>query len=211
MRYTYDVLLNFQGELYDFFEWNEYDEILHIKKIPLFKVSGYDFNVFKNCCVCFDKNFMDVINRKCERFQKSGVCHINYAFLVSDGRETIGIKLNKKGVNYLKSSLLWDEGSEIADMALDLKDYNFNYEIISTSNHKFQTRFEFENYKKLNVFLNSLFKCGDYDKIRYLYLECFNNYCDNADLAYKLLRKEIDKCGNNYMKIFNFFKIIGQK
>lgn len=211
MSYSYDVLLNFQKDFYDFFEWYEYDEIIHIRKIPLFKASNYDFNVFKNCIVRFDNDFMNLINNRCELFRKINVEHIRHAFLVSNGKETIGIKLNKKGIGYLKSSLLIDESDEISLMTDDLRDFSFNYDIIKTSNRKFQTRFEWENSEKMLQGLNDLFNSSDNDKIKYLYLECYNTNCFNINEAYKKLKNDIECCGENYMKIWNFFKIMKKK
>ena len=40
MTYIYDVTLNFNEILYDFFEWNNSDTLTHIRKIPMFKVNN---------------------------------------------------------------------------------------------------------------------------------------------------------------------------
>ena len=41
MIYTYDILLNWTKNLHliEFFEWNLEDDLEHIKKIPIFRVS----------------------------------------------------------------------------------------------------------------------------------------------------------------------------
>ena len=38
MNYTYDILANFNETYYEFFEWNNKDELTHIKKLPIIKV-----------------------------------------------------------------------------------------------------------------------------------------------------------------------------
>ena len=38
MIFIYDILVNFNDKLYDFYEWSENDLIEHIRKIPLIKV-----------------------------------------------------------------------------------------------------------------------------------------------------------------------------
>ena len=43
MTYIYDITLNFNETLYDFFEWNSSDSLKHIRKIPIFKVSNDTF------------------------------------------------------------------------------------------------------------------------------------------------------------------------
>ena len=35
MNYIYDVVLNFQDELIEFYEWSSEDTIDHIKRIPI--------------------------------------------------------------------------------------------------------------------------------------------------------------------------------
>ena len=55
MNYIYDILLNFQKEFYDFYEWNPDDEIIHIRKIPLFYINNNDFYTIKNSVVSFNK------------------------------------------------------------------------------------------------------------------------------------------------------------
>ena len=39
MNYIYDVISNFQLNYYDFFDWNKNDKLIHIKMIPIFKVT----------------------------------------------------------------------------------------------------------------------------------------------------------------------------
>ena len=38
MNYVFDVCLNFSRELFDFYEWNNEDEVLYFLKIPVFKI-----------------------------------------------------------------------------------------------------------------------------------------------------------------------------
>ena len=39
MTYIYDILLNFNNDFYEFYEWEKTDYITHIKKIPIYKVN----------------------------------------------------------------------------------------------------------------------------------------------------------------------------
>jgi len=39
MNYVYDVLLNFQDYAYEFYEWNIDDEITHVRKVPMVRIS----------------------------------------------------------------------------------------------------------------------------------------------------------------------------
>ena len=40
MNYIYDIVLNFNKEYYSFYEWNRKDNIINVKKIPLFLVDN---------------------------------------------------------------------------------------------------------------------------------------------------------------------------
>ena len=50
MNYIYDIVLNFNKEYYSFYEWNRKDNIINVKKIPLFLVDNECFNIMK----CFN-------------------------------------------------------------------------------------------------------------------------------------------------------------
>ena len=68
MNYIYDLLLNFNEKIYDFYDWNKTDKIIHIKKIPIFKISSSKMNIIKNNKICFEDSFLEKIYRKTEEF-----------------------------------------------------------------------------------------------------------------------------------------------
>lgn len=212
MNYVYDILLNFQKEYYDFFEWNNDDEITHIRKIPLFKISNSDFKSLKSGNIRINKNFMHKIYNKTQKFKKSKTKNINYAFLVSNGKEILGIKLNKNGLNTYKSSLLLDEEEEINDIAQNLNKSIIEYQIISDFfNNDYQTRKEKKIKQLIIEKLNHLFKNKDNDKLKYLYLEYFNKPENNINIIYSKLKKEIENNPKKHYIIYNFFELIETK
>ena len=64
MNYIYDIVLNFNKEYYDFFQWNKKDSIINIKKIPLFIVNNDIFNSMKYDLVSVNSLFIDSIKDK---------------------------------------------------------------------------------------------------------------------------------------------------
>ena len=40
MVYVYDILANFNEKMIDFYDWDKNDQIRHIRKMPIFKVSS---------------------------------------------------------------------------------------------------------------------------------------------------------------------------
>ena len=61
MNYIYDIVLNFNKEYYSFYEWNRKDNIINVKKIPLFLVDNECFNIMKYDNVCVSKDFIKLI------------------------------------------------------------------------------------------------------------------------------------------------------
>lgn len=211
MNYIYDVLLNFQKDFYDFYEWNEDDEIIHIRKMPLFYISNKDYNIIKNSIVCFNKDFCDKIHNRTEKFKKINVALLNYVFLISNGKETMALKLNKNGVTTHKSSLLLDENEEISEMAEDLKLYNLEYKIINSNDISFNTRYEKENIVDISNKLCFLYNHKEDDKLKFLYLECFGKVEDDVNKVFNKLQKEIKSNNKVTLKMIDFFKLINQK
>ena len=64
MIYIYDILLNFNTSLIEFFEWKENDLIKYIKKIPIYKVSDdFLYNLVNNE-IKIESNFLNNIKDK---------------------------------------------------------------------------------------------------------------------------------------------------
>ena len=57
---VYDILVNIidSERVYEFFEWNNKDDIEHIKKIPLVKVSSHFLDDCINNNITVDKSFL---------------------------------------------------------------------------------------------------------------------------------------------------------
>ncbi len=212
MSYAYDILLNFQDVYYDFFEWNEDDEFVHIKKIPIFLVSHNSYVDMKNYNVKIPAEFISSIYNKCEVFNHYNRGGLSKAFIISDGDEAMAINFDKEGYVIARSSLIFDENDDICRSASNLEKAKINYEIIErNTENSFLTRFERTSTKKNLNKLKVLFDTKDFDKIYYLYLECFNSSCSDKEKVYHRLCEEIRTCGNSYEKINGFFRILEQK
>ena len=212
MNYVYDILLNFQKKYYDFYEWNTVDEITHIRKILLFRISDSHFNTIKNNIVGFDKDFMEKIYNRTERFKKINVATFKYVFLISNGKESMALKLDKNGIVSYKSGLLLDENEEISDMSTDLKLYNMYYRVIKDDqDNSFQTREEKENRFSIMDNLNCLYENKEKDKLKYLYLECFSTEEKDINIIFSKLKTAVMTSDDIYIKISDFFNILNQK
>lgn len=206
MNYIYDTYINFQNTYFDFFEWNKEDKIIHIKKIPSFKITTKTLLNMKNDKIEIDKNFLNKIQNKTETFKKT---NIEFAAIFSDGKDVIAIKFTNNGINKQKSSIRIDEQEELINIIKRKKETLINYKILN-KNIKvvFQTRLEKTNKNKILNMINSLYENKETQKIKYLYLECFGKNETNINKATKEIKKEIIKTNDNFYKITMILNMI---
>lgn len=173
MNYVYDILSNFNQELYDFYDWDKNDNFTHLRKVPSFRVSKevlVDL-MFKKAKI--KGNLLKLIKDKTQVFTKEGVDVIEYCFIVSDSVNALGVILDEDGVVYKRSNFLVSEELEINKCLKTSKIYNVEYNLLSSKTHySNMTRNE---EKVTNLILNELELIMDStDKIDYLYYEWFN-------------------------------------
>lgn len=206
MNYIYDILLNFQKQLYEFYDWNISDNIVHVRKIPLVKISSNDLFAIKNNKIKISEELINHINNKTEIFSKNVSSIYNNTCLFCDGTTVIGVAFNDDGISVLKTRMLLDEESEVLEVCERIKEREINYEIIEEEeNHPFKTRLE----KEIDLYIKSeISKVNDINKLRYLYYECFNETELDKD---KILNRIHEELQNNWNKIapilYDFFKL----
>ena len=81
MSYVYDVVLNYQNNFYEFYEWEKDDVIYHIKRIALVLVNSKNYNEIIDNIVSFNDDFLLSIYNKCEYYTNRKIDSIPYAFL----------------------------------------------------------------------------------------------------------------------------------
>ncbi len=178
MNYIYDILLNYNNNVYDFFEWNASDSILHIRKIPLIKISTIALNDIINYDVSFDNIFLETIKNKTESFNNKHIRIIEYACLLSDGTNVLAIMF--KNNRYLKSKLLLDEEDDVLSISEKLKEQKIIYQKTKKlKNDSYKTRRQVELEQKLRKSLKNIFNLNNKETIKYVYYECFNKKEEN--------------------------------
>lgn len=173
MNYVYDILSNFNQELYDFYDWDKNDNFTHLRKVPSFRVSKEVLVDLTFKKVKIKGNLLKLIKDKTQVFTKEGVDVIEYCFIVSDSVNALGVILDEDGVVYKRSKFLVSEELEINKCLKTSKIYNVEYNLLSSKTHySNMTRNE---EKVTNLILNELELIMDStDKIDYLYYEWFN-------------------------------------
>ena len=98
MIYIYDILLNFNTSLIEFFEWEENDLIKYVKKLPIYKVSDdFLYNLVKNEIKVSD-DFLNEIKDKTLFEEKSE--EFKYCSLLTNNKIVLGVLFNEFGNVY---------------------------------------------------------------------------------------------------------------
>lgn len=201
MNYTYDILANFNKEYFDFYDWNEDDEITHIKKTPIIKTrEEFLYNVKYNDIIV-EKELLEKINKKTELFNKKNQ---NYICVITDEKTALIAKFNQTGKIIERSSLIIEEENEILEIAEKIEEINYSYNLNKKQSYEqFKTRKEKEICKYI---LTEIEKINE-DKLKYIYYDYFNKEEQDIKKIIKKLKSEIN---NNYdekfTKIYNFLK-----
>lgn len=198
MNYIYDIILNFQERIYDFYEWNKTDVITHIRKIPVFKISSKDLYNIENYNVVLDDLFLEKILNKTEVFSGRTIKNIEYACILCDGLNVLAIKIDKK--RYYFSKLIIEEELEVTESLARVKEIDIEYQLKEPkSKFKFLTRKEVEMESYVKKELKKLETNGEEEKLKYLYFECFGKKEFNMKDLY-----HYSAC----QKIYNILKLI---
>ncbi len=209
MLNVYDIILNLQDgdRIYEFFEWTNKDNIEHIKKIPMVRItSNFLEDIIKNSIV-IDTNYLKEIYKKTEIYHDDGINIIDYACLFTDNFKVVAVEFNEEGKALFKSYLLLDEEEEILELSNEIKLRNIDYKVVKKNRENlFLTREEEFRRNYLLKEIKYAYKKGFYEKINYLYGEIFNDNNKSIEEKYQILLNDIKL---NYSKQHNkIFKII---
>ena len=202
MNYIYDIVLNFNREYYNFFEWDKKDTIVNIKKIPLFKVEDKLFNIFKYYNVNVDNSFTNMIKDKTSTYSK---LKLEYAAIICNGKEAIAILLNKNGVLIKRSSLLLDEEEEVLDECYDFEVVNIQINKYSKKKISNVIRYKREKKEWLLKYIN---KENSLTNLKYIYYDYYEKEENDISIIKNDLIKEINNNWNNKLdKLYNTVKM----
>ena len=209
MIYIYDILVNFNNKLYDFYDWKENDYLEHIRKIPIIKVKEKVLLDIINNKIKIKKELLNLIYNKTEVFSDIGIEKISYSLLVGTSTSVIALIFDKEGKLREYSSLLIDEEVEILEIIKTLKCYNFEYEIIEKITKVNLLR---EEESKIQNIIKELKNIKDNNKeelLKYLYYEWFYKEPKTNNYFNKLI-KDIEKKYSNkhdkFLELLNFVK-----
>ena len=208
MIYVYDILLNWFEEKknIDFFLWDPSDELEHINKIPLIRVSKALMKDLNQHTIVFPIHFLAKIKDKTECYCGGELSKISYACLISDKDSSLAIECNDKGQVIYRSHLLLDEEEEVLEFALELNEEKLEYKKLKKKDQMlFLTRKEQKNRNYLLKELSKILRQKDEAKLNYLYEEYFEednlSFEEKYEKLYKSTVKNFSKMHEEMIKI----------
>ena len=194
MTYVYDLILNFENELYEFYEWKSEDKIYHIKRINYVRVNSSVYNDILDNDIVMSDDFLLSIFNKCEYYLNRSVGNIPYAAILTDGYRAMAIMMSQNGKIIKYSSLLLDEEEDILDLCSKMATIKLDYKVISKKRTcDLRTRQEKSIIKYLKKDLANTYKKKNINKLRYLYFEYFNKNSNDIKEIYQSLNNELEK------------------
>ena len=196
MNFIYDIVLNFNKDYYNFFEWCKKDNIINIKKIPIFLINNDTFLMLKYDHVTVDLSFIDSIRDKTLTYTRH---KIGISCLVSNGKEVMGLLFSENGNLIKRSSLLLDEEEEALDEISGDEETSIKIVKISKGKNITINRIEKEKRDFLIKYIN---REDNEVNLKYLYYDYFEK--DESDIKNikDALIKEIKNKWNKKLDVF---------
>ncbi len=193
MDYVYDIVLNFQKEYYEFYEWKSSDKIINTRKIPIYKINNKDYLNIKNNEVTIDKYS---ISKKSKMF------------LLTSGIEIMGILIDNNGKVIKKSSLIFEESDDILKDKNEIKSINIKYHIDKINKVNYTSRIMKEKLNYIKNYFKKIDKIKDEYLIKYIYFDIFTKEENNTNEAYNKL---IELSKNDINKLYNAIKNVNSE
>ena len=200
MKYIYDIYLNFNDVIYDFYDWNKNDKLVHIKKIPIFKINVDNFKNIYTHNIKINDEYLKYVHNKAEIYGNSKK-ELSCA-LISDGKYIFALLFNKNGISVNRSFLMIDEELEILEELYDDDEINICYKCLNKIEYQTHTRKQIKDEKFIK---NELHKM-DNNRLKYIYYECFEKQENNIQKIIKKIRN-IKQNSKTYEKLYNVLKI----
>lgn len=204
MVYIYDIVLNFNDELLEFFEWEDNDDIKYIKRLPLIKVEDSLIKDVLENDILFDDLLLDQIKGKTIYYDSKNE---NYPVVVLSNQDiAIAVLINNNGYKY--SRLLLDEEYEVLNIVSKLSITKVDYSIIGKKSiNNNLTREERKIKGILLKEIDYLYNSNKLDKLNYYYYEYFNEINNTKEEVYKRLKETLSVIDDKHLKLLEIVKL----
>lgn len=209
MNYIYDVLVNFQKEVKEFYEWDKMDYILHLRKVPILKVKTEFLKKLFYDKIKVETPLLEIIQNKTEFFNNK---KSNYKFIgiFTDSYTSIAIHFNEQGEIFGRSLLQMEEDMEVIDISERLKQLEFSYTLLEEGNYNpFVTKNELRKENYIHDMFHTLEIDKNFEKLKYIYYDCFTEICEDKKIMLKRFHKELQEKNQKVEeKLYDFFNLL---
>lgn len=215
MNYYYDIILNFNKEgepYYNFYEWEKEDDLIQIKKIPIFRVEE---KALLNLFGYEGKLEGDWISKLKDRTTfkiKDKIKIISYACIFTDTKSCLALKFFEDGTIIGKSLLLLQDELNLLEIGYSLKKEKIVFTKGLKSKLKNNLRQEELIKQVIKQELEKAYKEKNDCKLIYYYLEWFNTLNKDIEKIYSKMLNELNNdLDENTLKIYRLVKLTYHK
>lgn len=211
MNYFYDLLINLNDDkAYEFYEWDQNDSIIHLKRVPIIKLNTLDFQNLLLNQIMVNQEFLDLIYNKTESYDKCS--KFDYMCLFTDENSSLIIEFNKEGKSICRSKILLEEELDLLEIAYSLPKESIDYICTEKIENDLQLRQEIKIKKFLITEINTLYDEKNKKKLIYLYKEVTNQDENNIDVIKNYLIDFIKKdFEESHLKLYEIIKLSYKK
>ena len=205
MNFYYEIKLNFNDQLLEFYEWNSDDKLDLIKKIPLIKIKS---NIFKDICLYdfkVNQDFLELINGRTTCKDNS---RIENACIFCDTKNCIAVEFDNQGKSIARSCLMLEDENNICEISYSLKSRNINIEKLNKLHLSNEFRQEIKIKQIITKEILELYKNNNINKLKYLYYEWFGEIESNKEIITKRMFNDIkEELKKTHYDIYNIIKL----
>ncbi|MBQ9834131.1 MAG: hypothetical protein IJO33_02960 [Bacilli bacterium] len=211
MNYYYDIILNFNKEgkpYYNFYEWEKDDDLVKIKKIPIFRIEEKTLlNLFEyegKLESDWVSNLKDKTTFKIENKIKT----ISYACIFTDTKSCIALNFSQDGTIIGKSLLLLEDELNLLEIGYSLKKEKIVFTRGVKSKNKNDLRQEELIKLVIKKELEKAYKEKNDNKLIYYHLEWFNSLNKDIEKIYHKMQDDLkNDLTDNVLKIYYLVRL----
>lgn len=205
MNYIYDIILNFNEEFYDFYEWKSNDNVINVRKIPVLKVDENTYIALRNNKVQVSLETIEVLKKNFSLYNEK--IEGNIICLITNGMSAFGVMFNNNGYLIKRSSMLFDEEEEVIDESENIKEVKI--EFIKNEKQKSNniSRIVKEKQKFIKDYISSL---DDELTLKYIYYDYFEKEENKNNIKEILLSEINSKWNSKLSKLYDLTKLLSK-
>lgn len=205
MNYIYDIILNFNEEFYDFYEWKNNDNVINVRKIPVLKVDENTYVSLRNNKVQVSMETIDSLKKNFSLYNEK--IEGNIICLITNGMSAFGVMFNNNGYLIKRSSMLFDEEEEVIDESENIKEVKI--EFIKNEKQKSNniSRIVKEKQKFIKDYITSL---DDELTLKYIYYDYFEKEENKNNIKEILLSEINSKWNSKLSKLYDLTKLLNK-